>query len=100
MNFFKRVEGVFFSPKPTMTALAEKPVWVDVLVLIMIVLAVYSLVIAPYAKQEQVQMLKDSTKLKETMGAERFDQYLADQEKPATTWKMIQTAGGAPLFFI
>ena len=100
MSFFKRLEGVFFAPKQMMTALAEKPVWVDVLVLIMIVLAVYSLVVAPYAKQEQVQMLKDSVKLKERIGADAFNQYIADQEKPPTTWKMIQTAGGAPLLFI
>ncbi len=100
MNFFKRLEGVFFSPKPTFAALAERPVWVDVLVLIMIVLAVYSLIIAPYAKQEQVQMFRDSAKFKERLGEERFNQYIADMEKPATTWKTIQTAGGAPLIFV
>jgi hypothetical protein len=100
MDFVKRLTGVFTNPRQTFTALAEKPVWVDVLIVILIALAVYATVIAPYAQHDQLQMLKDSAKLKERMGEERFNQYIADQEKPATTWKTIQTAGGAPLFFV
>ncbi|HYA48198.1 MAG TPA: YIP1 family protein [Burkholderiales bacterium] len=100
MNFVNRLTGVFASPRQTFTALAEKPVWVDVLIVILIALAIYATVVAPYAQHEQLQMLKDSAKLKERMGEERFNQYIADQEKPATTWKKIQTAGGAPLFFV
>jgi Yip1 domain len=100
MNFIKRLEGVFFSPKQTFAAVAERPVWVDVLVVILIALAVYSLVVAPYAQREQVQMFRESAKFKERLGEERFNQYIADMEKPPTTWKMVQTAGGAPLLFI
>jgi hypothetical protein len=100
MTFIERLTGVFASPRRTFSAVAEKPVWGDVLIVILIALAVYATVVAPYAQHEQVQMLKDSAKLKERMGQERFNQYIADQEKPATPWKMVQTAGGAPLIFV
>jgi hypothetical protein len=100
MNLIKRLEGIVFSPKQTFAALAEKPVWVDALVIILIALAAYSLVITPYAKQEQVQVFRDSAKLKATMGEERFNQRLADMDKPTTTWGLIQAAGGLPLLYV
>jgi hypothetical protein len=100
MNFFKRLEGVFFSPKQTFATVAERPVWVDALVVILIVLAAYSLVITPYAKQEQIQVFRDSVKLKTTLGEERFNQRLADMNKPTTTWGLIQAAGGLPLLYV
>ncbi|MGA2361332.1 MAG: YIP1 family protein [Candidatus Aminicenantales bacterium] len=100
MNLLKRLEGVFSSPKQTFTALAEKPVWVDVLIILLIALAVYSLIISPYAKHDQAQMIKESVKLKERMGEERFNQYVQNMEGPVTTWGVIQTAGGAPAMFI
>lgn len=100
MDFVKRLTGVFTNPRQTFTALAEKPVWVDVLIVILIAIAVYATVITPYAKHEQNQMIKDSVKLKERMGEERFNQYIQDLEAPPTTWGSIRTAGGAPLIFV
>jgi len=100
MNLLKRLEGVFSSPKQTFAALAEKPVWVDVLVVILVALAVYSLIISPYAKHDQAQMIKESVKLRERMGEERFNQYIQNMEGPVTTWGVIQTTGGAPVMFI
>jgi len=100
MDFVKRLTGVFTNPRQTFTALAEKPVWVDVLIVILIAIAVYATVITPYAKHEQNQMIKDSVKLKERMGEERFNQYIQDLEAPPTTWGIIRTAGGAPLIFV
>lgn len=100
MTFIKRLEGVFFSPKQTFAAVAERPVWVDVLIVLLIVVAAYSLVIAPYGKQEQVQMFRDSAKLKSTLGEEAFNKRLADMDKPTTTWGLIQMAGGLPLLYV
>lgn len=100
MDFVKRLTGVFTNPRQTFTALAEKPVWVDVLIVILIAIAVYAMVITPYAKHEQAQMIKDSVKLKEKMGEERFNQYVQTLDAPPTTWGTIQTIGGAPLFFV
>jgi hypothetical protein len=100
MDFVKRLTGVFTNPRQTFTALAEKPVWVDVLIVILIAIAIYAMVITPYAKHEQAQMIKDSVKLKEKMGEERFNQYVQTLDAPPTTWGTIQTVGGAPLFFV
>jgi hypothetical protein len=100
MDFVKRLTGVFTNPRQTFTALAEKPVWVDVLIVILIAIAVYAMVITPYAKHEQAQMIKDSVKLKERMGEERFNQYVQTLDTPPTTWGIIQAVGGAPLIFV
>jgi hypothetical protein len=98
MNFFKRLEGVFSSPKQTLTALAERPVWVDVLVVLLIALAVYSLAVMPYSRSELYQMTKDSAKLKERMGEDGFNTYVQKLEAPPTTWVYVQTAVGGPAF--
>jgi hypothetical protein len=45
-------------------------------------------------------MVKESVKLKERMGEERFNQYVQGMEGPATTWGVIQTVVGAPVFFL
>lgn len=98
MNFFKRLQGVFVSPKATFAAVAEKPVWVDVFVVLLIALAVYSLAVMPYMRTEQYQMMKDSAKLKEKMGEGPFNEYVQKYAAPPTTWTYIQTAVGGPAF--
>jgi hypothetical protein len=98
MNLFKRLEGVFVSPKPTFAALAEKPVWVDVLVILLIALAVYSLAVMPYMRAEQYQMMKDSDKLKQRMGEDQFKGYVQKYAAPPTTWDYVQGAGVGPAF--
>jgi hypothetical protein len=98
MNFFKRLEGVFSSPKQTLTALAERPVWVDVLVVLLIALAVYSLAVMPYSRSELYQMTKDSAKLKERMGENGFNTYVQKLEAPPTIWDYVRTAAGGPAF--
>lgn len=100
MSLFKRLGGVFFDPKRTLTALAEKPVWVDVLIVILVALAVYSLAVMPYMRAEQYQMMKDSDKLKDRMGADQFNGYVQKYAAPPTKWDYIQTAGGAPVMFV
>ena len=80
MSFFKRVEGVFFGPTPVFRALAEKPVWVDALVILLLLLAVFSAVVAPYSQSDQLKMFKDNTKLKERMGETRYTEMIAKLE--------------------
>ena len=72
MSFLKRVEGVFFGPGPVFRSLAEKPVWVDALVILLLLLAVFSAVVAPYSQNDQLRMFKDNTRLKERMGEARY----------------------------
>jgi len=100
MDFVKRLRGVFSDPRRTFTALAEKPIWGDVLIIILIALIAYVSVITPYSRHEQAQMIKESVKLKERMGEERFNQYVQGLEASPTTWQVIQMVGGAPLAFI
>jgi hypothetical protein len=47
MSFIKRLEGIFFSPKNVFQALAEKPVWVDALIVLLILLAVLYFLVTP-----------------------------------------------------
>jgi hypothetical protein len=98
MNFFKRLEGTFFSPKQTFAALAEKPVWVDVLILLLVAMVAYSLVVMPYGRSEQAQMTKDSAKLKERMGEEAFKAYVQKLEGPASTWDYLMAIAFGPAF--
>jgi len=80
MSFFKRLEGIFFSPRQMFQALAEKPVWVDALVVLLILLTVFSYFIAPYSQNDQLQMMKDNAKLKQRMGETRYNEYVAKLE--------------------
>ena len=80
MSFFKRLEGVFFAPTPVFRSLAEKPVWVDALVILLLLMAVFSAVIAPYTQSDQLKMFKDNTKLKERMGETRYTEMIAKLE--------------------
>jgi hypothetical protein len=83
MNIFERFQGVFASPKKTLEAVAAKPVWVDALILLLIVMAVYSYIIAPIAQRESLAMFQNNPRLEERMGKERFDKYIAAQSNPS-----------------
>jgi hypothetical protein len=100
MDLFKRLEGVFFNPRKTFEAVAEKPVWVDVLIVIFILLIAYVLVVSPYTRHDQLQMMKESMKFKEKVGEERANQQIASLEGPPTQWQIIQTVVGMPLWFL
>jgi hypothetical protein len=80
MSFFKRLEGVFFSPTPVFRSLAEKPVWVDALVILILLMAVFSAVVAPYTQTDQLKMYKDNAKLQQRMGETRYNEMIAKME--------------------
>jgi hypothetical protein len=61
MNFIDRVLGVFSSPRRTLESVAEKPVWWDVLVVVLVSMLVYSALIMPYATQEALANYQSST---------------------------------------
>jgi len=50
MNLFQRLAGTFFSPQPTFKALAERPKWLDALVVLLVLFAVFSYLTAPYTR--------------------------------------------------
>ena len=90
MSFFKRLEGIFFSPKQIFQALAEKPAWIDALIIILILLAVFSYFVAPFSQNDQLQMMKDNAKLKERMGETRYNEYVAKLENTPRSRTIIR----------
>ncbi|MCJ7487775.1 MAG: hypothetical protein MUQ25_16645, partial [Candidatus Aminicenantes bacterium] len=76
MNLFKRIEGIFFNPRPVFDGLAAKPAWVDTLIVVLVALIAFNLVVAPYMQQDQLLLMKDNATLKERVGAERYDQMI------------------------
>lgn len=97
MGFFKRMEGTFFSPKQLAPALAEKPIWVDVLVVCLLAVIIFSVIATPYQRQESAQIFRDSPKLKEKMGEAKFAETLAKMEKPAETADFVRSGAMAAI---
>lgn len=98
MNVFKRISGVFFNPKPVFDSIAEKPVWVDVLVVLLVALAAYSILVSPYMRHDQLVVWKESATLKEKVGEARYNAQIQALENPMTTGMVLQTVVGGPLF--
>ena len=82
MTFFSRLLGVYFNPKDTFKALAEKPKWVDILVFLLILVAVYATIIAPYIPQDQIKRLESDAKGRAEMGEEAYNQRLEFWKDP------------------
>ena len=83
MKFFDRLQGTFFSPETTLKAVAEKPVWAGVLLVIVIGTLLYSYIAAPYLKVDQVQVIESNSKLRERYGDEQFEKLLDDLRNPS-----------------
>ena len=98
MNLFKRIEGIFFNPRPVFDGLAVKPVWVDALIVVLIAFIAFNLVVAPYMQKDQLRLMKDNSALKERVGAERYDQMIQNMENPSARSRIIQTFVTTPLF--
>jgi hypothetical protein len=89
MNLFKRVEGIFFNPRPVFDGLAAKPVWVDALIVILVALIAFNLIVAPYMQKDQLRLMK-----------ERYDQMIQNMENPSARSRIIQTFVTTPLFYL
>jgi hypothetical protein len=100
MDLFKRVEGIFFNPRPVFDGLAAKPVWVDALIVVLVALIAFNLVVAPYMQKDQLRLMKDNSALKERMGVERYDQMIQNMENPSARSRIIQTFVTTPLFYL
>jgi hypothetical protein len=100
MNFFKRIEGVFFNPRPVFDGLAAKPAWVDALIVVLVALIAFNLVVAPYMQKDQLRLMKDNAALKERVGEARYDQMIQNMENPSARSRIIQTFVTTPLFYL
>ncbi len=100
MSLVKRIEGVFFNPRPTFDGLAAKPAWVDTLVVVLIALIAFTFVVSPYMQKDQLSLTKDNVALKEKMGETSYNKMIDRTEHPTTAGKIIQLFVQTPLFFI
>lgn len=91
MNFLNRFSGVFLNPRETFRAISDKPIWVDAIVILLIVIAVYSYLISPFAAKDQIAILHSSPKIQERMGEERFNQRIEMLENPSQKYILLNT---------
>ena len=96
MNFFNRLQGVFFNPQATFEALAAKPVWADALIFILIAFTLFTYFSAPYSRQDQRQIFENNVELRERMGEDAFNQRLEQMKNPPQ-WQAILGYASAPV---
>jgi hypothetical protein len=82
MTLFSRFSGVFFNPKDTFKALSEKPIWVDMLIVLLILVSLYAVLIAPYIPQDQIKRLESDAKGRAKMSEEVYNQRLEFWKDP------------------
>lgn len=100
MNFFARLQGVFFTPQLTLKAISEKPVWLDALIILLIVSALFTYITTPYSSKDQAEILKSSIKLQERIGEERFKQRIEQLENPSKTLVYLSSFLLSPITFL
>ena len=100
MSLFKRLEGVFFDPKAVFPRLAEKPVWIDALVVVLVALIAFTFIVAPYVQKDNLALMKDNVALQEKMGEDAYAKMITQTENPSQARRVIQTFVATPLFFL
>jgi hypothetical protein len=88
MSFFNRFQGTFFSPDLTFKAVASKPVWVDVVIVVILGMLLFTYLSAPYLQQDQIQFMESNTRLLDRLGEDQFNQMLDSMRNPAQ-WRII-----------
>jgi hypothetical protein len=82
MILFSRLIGVFFNPKDTFKHLSEKPVWVDMLIVLLICVTIYAAVIAPYIPDDQIKLLESDAERRAEMGEDAFNRRMEFWKDP------------------
>lgn len=100
MSLVQRLQGVFFEPRRVFGALAEKPVWIDAVVVVLVALIAFNLVIAPYMQQDNLRLMKDNAALKDRMGEEAYTKLIDRTEHPSASFRIVQMFVSTPLFFL
>jgi len=97
MNFLQRFRGVFFNPKDTFKTLAEKPIWHDTLIVLLLFVVLFQFVIMPFSQQDNLQIMKNNVKMREQMGEQQFNRMLDRIENPTPASIVIRTVVLTPL---
>lgn len=89
MTLFSRLSGVFFNPKDTFKSLSEKPSWVDMLIVLLILVTVYAALIAPYIPLDQIKRLETDATRRAEMGEEAYNQQMEFWKDPPPFVKIV-----------
>lgn len=100
MNFFQRLQGIFFSPQPTLKAISEKSVWVDALIVLLVLIGLFSFLTAPYLQKDSLQIMKGNIRMQERLGEENFNRMIERLENPSQSMVILQTFGIIPISFL
>jgi Yip1 domain len=100
MNLFNRLQGVFFNPQKTFAAIAERPVWVDIFIIVVVAIGLFSYLTTPYFQKDTLQIWKDNVKMQEKIGKERFQQQLDRLANPSPAGTMVRALVITPLTFL
>jgi hypothetical protein len=100
MNFIQRFQGIFFSPQPTLEGISEKPVWVDALIFLLVLIGLFSFLTAPYIQKDQLQIMKGNIKMQERLGEENYNRMIERLENPSQSMVILQTFGIIPISFL
>jgi len=77
MSFSGRLIGTYFDPGRTFRAISERPLWVDVLIVLLILISLYTYLIFPFGQKDSLRSLEDNAaKLKAKWGESRYASYL------------------------
>ncbi|MGQ9802009.1 MAG: YIP1 family protein [Candidatus Saccharicenans sp.] len=98
MNLGQRFIGVFTAPRETFTALAEKPAWIEAMVIVLVATFIFGFLIAPFSAKDTAELMDNSPKMKqmlrERMGEEGYSKYMEKIYKEAqatSTGYKVQT---------
>jgi hypothetical protein len=91
MELFNRLLGIFFNPKLTLKAISKKPIWIDTLIILLVLLTIFSIIIYPYIQKGQLQAFKDDIQRQESMGEDAYNRQLNFFENPPQWYIILMT---------
>jgi len=73
LSFGGRLIGTFFDPGRTFKAIAVRPIWVDVLIVLLILVSLYTYLIFPFGQKDSLRSFEDNAaKLKAKWGETQY----------------------------
>ncbi len=82
MGFLRRLTGIFVDPGLITSSITAKPVWVDALIVLLIILILFNYLVFPYGKKDSLKFFEDNeARLKAKWGEERYAQALERVKK-------------------
>jgi len=78
VSILRRFAGVFFRPAKTFRFLADRPIWVDALAIVLVAVAAFSYLVFPFVQQDRLRTFEDTAGgFIEKHGAQQYDAAVA-----------------------